>query len=328
MGIVGGVGRPIVAAILIGGLYCRPVRAENETPTKLDCIAADTDGQSLRLDNKLRAARKRFDVCASASCPKIVREDCVQRIDEVEKAQPTVIFSATNGKGRPVRAVRVFMDDTLLAERLDGQPLPIDPGEHLFTFTALGRIDAKLSFTIREGEKERHAVVLRTASGEPASVAPPTTQQGTPVTAPSAPLGILSSSTPEASVERTRRPAPATFGDANATTRDIALALGGAGILGLGVGSIFGIITVSNWNAAQHDCGRACSANSAGQREERSAAADGTTSTVAFVAGGAALAAGALLWFVTPESPASPTGLRIVPTVIPHRGDISLETKF
>ncbi len=326
-------GRPFVATLLLGGLYGNPVRAEGKTPSKIDCIAADTDGQSLRLQNKLRAALKRFAICGSASCPKIVRDDCLQRIDEVEIAQPTVIFTATNGNGRPLRAVKAFVDDALLAERLDGQPLAIDPGEHVFTFKALGRMDAEMSFVIHEGEKQRHVVVLRSASGEAAGADPATTKQASPVaetsSGPSSPPNLAASSTPATMIPATVHPEarPATA-DPNSTTRDIAVGVGAGGIVGLVVGSIFGVFTLSNWNAAQRDCGSACPANSAGQREERSAATDGTVSSVAFVAGGAAVAAGVLLWFFTPESPSSQMGVRIVPRVSARRGDISLESRF
>ena len=155
----GKLSRTFAGTLVLGSLCGYPAFADSKPPNKVDCVAADTDGQSLRLEGKLRAARKRFAVCASASCPKLVRDDCIERVGEVEKAQPIVIFSATNGNGRPVVEVEVFIDETPLAERLDGQPLAIDPGEHVFRFKALGRTGAEMRFSIREGERERHGVV-------------------------------------------------------------------------------------------------------------------------------------------------------------------------
>src|SRR5580704_14253945 len=75
-------------------------QAPDKMPDKMSCIAADTDGQSLRLAGKLLQARKRLAVCSAASCPTIVRDDCVERIADLEAAQPTVVFTATNGEGR------------------------------------------------------------------------------------------------------------------------------------------------------------------------------------------------------------------------------------
>ena len=317
-----------MVTLLLGGLYGSPAMAEGKPPSKIDCIAADTDGQSLRLENKLGAARTRFTVCASARCPKIVRDDCLQRIDEVDRAQPTVIFSATNGNGRPVVMVQVFMDGALVGERLDGQPLPVDPGEHVFTFKAVGRTDAEMKLSIHEGERARHGVVLRTASAIPVVTeqAPAVAEVSTAVSASPEPAASV---TPDTNIAQSARPgmSPASV-ELGSTTHNIALGLGGTGIVALGIGSVFGAITMSNWTSAQRDCGPACPANSKGQREERSASTDGTISTVAFVAGGAALAAGVVLWLVTPEPSSPQTGMRIVPWVSAGRGEIDLESRF
>src|ERR1019366_3427663 len=131
-------------------------------PDKLACIAADTDGQALRMNGALRAARRRFTACSVDSCPKMVRDDCLERIRELTKTQPWVIFDATNGHGRPLHVVQVFLDGRLLTERLDGRPIGVDPGEHTFTFRTLGRFTEKLKLTLREGAWEKRAVVLKT----------------------------------------------------------------------------------------------------------------------------------------------------------------------
>ncbi len=320
------------ATLLLECIYGAPILADGEAPNKIACIAADTDGQSLRLEGKLLAARKRFGVCASTSCPKIVREDCLERIDEVQKAQPTLLFSATNGNGRSVTEVRVLMDGVPLAERLDGRPLAVDPGEHLFTFTAVGRTNAEMRLSIDEGEKDRHGIVLRTAGADPlaASVAP---VHPDGVVTGSSSFSAQTRSNPASSPlarndARGSRPAmsPAPFGmDSN---RIAALTVGGAGILGVGVGSIFGLLTLSKWNAAQRDCGPACPANSLGQTEASTASTDGTISNLAFILGGAALATGAALWFLAPEPSSSQTEIRVVPTVGPRHGEIALERRF
>ncbi len=128
------------AAFVAAASWGTMASADGAKPDKLECIAADTDGQSLRMAGKLLGARKRLAVCASAVCPSIVRDDCVQRITEIEAAQPTVVFTATNGYGRSLVAVRVTVDGAPLTDRLDGRPLRVDPGEHEFAFEALGRM--------------------------------------------------------------------------------------------------------------------------------------------------------------------------------------------
>src|SRR5450432_3219489 len=165
-----------VSALLARAPFERPAFADGPAPAdasrKLACIAADTDGQALRLKDELRAARSRFKACATDTCPKIVREDCFERIAEVARAQPMIVFDATNGHGRTLRAVTVLVDEQALTEKLDGRPLAVDPGEHTFTFSALGRAGDNLHLTLSEGARERRAVVLRTLSETPEAIKP------------------------------------------------------------------------------------------------------------------------------------------------------------
>jgi hypothetical protein len=83
----------------------------------------------------------------------------------------------------------------------------------------------------------------------------------------------------------------------------VAYLVGGAGIVGLGLGSYFGLQAFSKWSAATSDCGSACAPGSKGQNEHDQAQTDATVSTVAFVAGGVAVAAGVLLFFTAPAPP-------------------------
>jgi hypothetical protein len=78
------------------------------------------------------------------------------------------------------------MDGASLAERLDGRPVPVDPGVHVFRFesTAAPGVTADAQVLVRAGEKNREIVVTlavpaaagATAAPEPApggSTAPP-----------------------------------------------------------------------------------------------------------------------------------------------------------
>jgi hypothetical protein len=67
--------------------------------TKAQCIAADTDAQTLRISGKLRAMREKLSVCADASCPGMVRDDCMQRTDELQRMQPTIVFEVKDSRG-------------------------------------------------------------------------------------------------------------------------------------------------------------------------------------------------------------------------------------
>src|ERR1019366_7525907 len=84
------------------------------------------------------AARGQFLACASASCPALVRDDCAKRLDDVERAQPTIVFDAKDGAGRDVSMVTVTVDGHPLVDRLDGTSPRVDPGGHPLGFTVSG----------------------------------------------------------------------------------------------------------------------------------------------------------------------------------------------
>ena len=86
--------------------------------------------------------------------------------------------------------------------------------------------------------------------------------------------------------------------------RTVAIATGGAGVVGLVLGSVLGLTSNSKYDhALQTECGNnpnACSPQ--GIQDGQSAHGQATASTVAFVAGGALLGAGAVLWFTAPKA--------------------------
>jgi hypothetical protein len=319
----------VAAAELAAGLSSGAARADDSMPSKLECIAADTDGQSLRLGGKMHLARKRFGGCIAPTCPKVVRQDCFQRIDEIDAMQPTVVFRATNGDGRDLVAVHVFVDDVLVSSRLDGRAISVDPGEHRFVFKALGRLSTEMTLVLREGDKERHGVVLRTDSGH-AAVAPPPAPDATPriddviAASSEAPLSVpaLTAARPEPVLPAAESPVP------GSETRTLALAAGGLGAVGVVVGSIFGLMTISKWNSAQRQCGSACPTDSPARQEQADAATDGAGSTVAFLVGAAGLATGAVLWFTAPDPSRSQVGLTLAPRAGPSPGQFLLQGRF
>ena len=107
-------------------------------PTKDECINANESAQALRAAGKLRDAKDELTLCVAQSCPGAVRDDCSERLSEVLKALPTVVFAVRSAAGADVSAVRVKVDGVLLTAKLDGRAIPIDPGQHSFVFEARG----------------------------------------------------------------------------------------------------------------------------------------------------------------------------------------------
>jgi hypothetical protein len=278
--------------------------AASADPTKTECANANTDGQTLRMSERFAAARARLQVCQSASCPALVRSDCTQHFDELERAQPTIVFDVKDASGADVSDVTVTVDGTALVDRLDGGLLKVDPGSHTFKFTVAGRAPATLHLVINEGEKGRHEHVV---------------------------LGATSTPPAEAATKPPRASA-ATESRTNAQ-RVLGLAAGIEGIAAIAAGAVFGGLSLSYANRQQSDCTStsSCSNRSQAVSDHDSALTDGTISTVALVAGGVLLAGGALLYFTAPGSAKTheqQSRLVVAPSVGPGGGGVVMRGGF
>ncbi len=240
--------------------------------TKEQCADADVKAQDLRRDGKLSAAREKLRICAAQSCPPIVRDDCTKRLDDLEKAQPTIIFEAKDGAGNDLSTVKVTVDGLPFTDRLAGAPLPVDPGEHTFTFEVAGQPTLQKKIVVRENEQGRRESVVLGAASAQSPAAPPETPS----------------------------PGPG-------AQKILAVVAGGIGVVGLGVGSAFGLIAMSKKNDAQNACPDLCK-DPSGVSAWSDAKSAGNVSTVAFIVGGVAVAAGAVLWLTAPSSTPGPSG--------------------
>jgi hypothetical protein len=292
--------------------------------TKDRCIDANGKGQEFRREGKLTAAREQLRECATPACPAMVRDDCAKRLDEVEKAQPTIAFEVKDASDADVSAVKVTMDGNPLAERLDGTALPVDIGEHVFTFELVGRPPVTRTLVLTEGEKgrrERIAIGGATPS-TPALMPPPSPA---PVREANAPAGA-------APVFSAIEPLPTRGG--MGTQKVLGLVAGGVGVAGIAVGSVFGLMTLSQKSQQESACGSSASCTSSGHAralsDHSTGMTDSTISTVGFIAGGALLVGGALLFFAAGHSPDAPAAARtlVVPSVGPGGGGMFLTGRF
>jgi hypothetical protein len=292
----------LVASTMLAflGASARPAHAEG--PTLLECLSANESSIHLRGDHKLRQARDQALVCASSACPEEVRDVCQRRITALSTAIPTVVFLAKDAAGHDLTAVRVSMDGEPLADRLDGTGVPIDPGLHAFTFEVAGQPAAAQSFVIGEGERNRHETILVGAAAAPIPSALPSPTSPVP-----SGLSPVTRSTPG------REPRIAGF------------VVGAVGVVGLGIGAVFGGLAASDWSSAKTYCqGKtaACTKSGPGFQDERSAQSMATISTLGFIAGGALAAAGVVFFVTAPRrSPSEAAGsarrVELVPTAGP-----------
>jgi hypothetical protein len=248
-------------------LLARPSMA---APNASECALAAEKSLALRKQHELRAARTELLVCAATSCPDVIREECARRMADVNAAIPTVVFEARDEAGRDMSAVTVTMDGAKLADKLDGTAIPIEPGEHAFTFEAPPLPSVQRSFVVREGEKDRREQIV---------LAAPAT---TTVTTPSVFVNV--------------EPKPPK------TQRTIALGVGAAGLASLIAGFAFGAVAAVDWSHAQTDCGSGCGPSSPAQGERSDALGAATVSNVTLIVGAVFLATSVVLWLTAPRA--------------------------
>jgi len=142
------------AAVLASALVSITARA-GEPDEKTQCISASDQGQQLRDDGKFKLAREAFTRCSRDTCPGIVRQECAQWQVDLDAKSPTVVVDAMDDKGNDLVDVKVTVDDEELVTKLDGLPLAVDGGEHVFRYEAAGFASIEEHVVVRAGEKNR-----------------------------------------------------------------------------------------------------------------------------------------------------------------------------
>jgi hypothetical protein len=234
--------------------------------TKDQCVDANGKAQDARRDGRFSEARALLQSCANASCPKMVATDCAARLDDLEHAQPSVLFDARDSAGNDLSAVKVTVDGRPLTDKLTGLALAVDPGHHTFTFEAEGLPVVTQELVVSEREQGRQVTVVL---GKPAAEIAPTPDQP-------APHGI--------------------------SRRTIGLVVGGVGVGAVITGAVFGLLASSATSDYEKHCGSDIHAapnvcDSTGVSGHDDASTKAALSTGFFIGGGVLAAAGAVLWF-------------------------------
>jgi hypothetical protein len=229
--------------------------------TAQQCIAHNEKSIQLRADHKLQEARDELLKCVMPSCPAEIRGDCEKRLATVNAEVPTVVVSAKDPSGADLIDVRVTVDGTRSVDKLDGTPITLDPGAHVFRFeTPKARTEARV--LVREGEKDRP---IRVTIGEQVTTPAMTTRK-------------------------------------NPAFRVAGASIAGLGLAGVILGAVFGGLASSAWSSSESECKSPtdCANRTKALADHDDAVTFATISTIGFIAGGVALAAGATVFFLAP----------------------------
>jgi hypothetical protein len=184
------------------------------------------------------------------------------------------------------RGVVVKRDDVVLAEPSLGVSLPLDPGEHVITVELPGR--PAIERRVRVAPWEKKEVVLDDQAPAPVVEPPPV-----PVVVPPPPAAA---SKPSPATLPPAVPPPPEPREGPGPQRIAAYIIGSIGVVGLGVGAVFGGLTIAKRGSAACGVGDvkdACTHE--GKLAIDSASTLGNVSTAGFVAGGVLAAAGVIL---------------------------------
>ncbi len=191
-----------------------------------------------------------------------------------------------------------------------GLAIPTDPGEHVIEVVAPHKKRWTGKVTVAPDAAQAHLAL------------PPFEDEPEPVIAPLAP--VTAPVTPAPVTEASRPIEPGSDGGAQ---RVIGLVVAGVGVVGVGIGTVFGLKAMSDNNDAKSLCPQSTCASAAGVQANDDAKSAATLSTVAMIAGVAAIGGGAVLYFTAPKR-ASQTGLHVSPQIGPGIAGIRIGGAF
>jgi hypothetical protein len=241
---------------------------------------------------------------ASSAAQALGRRDWEKLASQRATALEPKLARLTIKVDKPADKLEVSRDGATISHASWGVPIPVDVGAHVVEASAPGFKSFKTSATVSK-DGENVEVSVPKLEAEPVAAPPP----------------------PPPSKITTTTPAPP---DADKGTGDgqrtVGFIVGGIGVAGLAVGAITGLMAMGKSSDAKVACPNdgGCASRDAVDSSD-SAKTLGLVSTIGFAAGGAALAAGAVLIFTAPS--AKKTGsapLRVVPSAGVHTAGLTV----
>lgn len=210
-----------------------------------------------------------------------------------------------------------------------GTAIPVDLGEHTVVAEAKGKEPWRAVVRIERLE-QREEVIVPTLKDAPP---PPALPEPSPADAVTPPKPAGAGVAPGTEVAGESPPSPRSEGSSRRTA---AMVVGGVGLAGLAVGSVFGGLALSQWDTARkaaEDGGctgpgfKGCNADA--KSEQESASTFATVSNIGFIACGAAVAGAAILWLTAPQPGSDAEArLRVAPLIGAREAGISMEWRF
>jgi len=285
--------------LILGVAIASPAFADG--PSKEVCIESHGKGQDAREQGKLSLARKLFLTCAQSSCPSLVQGDCARFADDLARTQPSIGFVARDGSGGDLPDTTVYVDEMLVATRIDGTLHELDPGKHSVKFVHAGK-EQVVTVVVGAGEKGR-TISATFGSAAPAQPTLTGTQAGP--TKPAEPT------------ERTTHPKGAKI---------LMIAGGAVAVGGIALG-VYGITKVPDGcSIGSHECSAP-----PGDPVFDDASSAMKLVNIGFIAGAAGVAAtvGGLVWYFQGSKTIKEGNEQVVtPWLVPGGGGLALSGRL
>ena len=234
--------------------------------------------------------------------------------DRIAKLEPQLAYLTIEvaESTRTLPGLKVRRDGTDAGLGIIGQPVPQDPGP--------------VKVDVSAPEHEPFSVTIRVQPGAHQTVLIPslaTTDSGVPAAAAAPALTEQPQAQPPPPSQATQPPPapPPEPSHPGTTQRIVGVAVGGAGLVGIGLGTYFGLHAINKDKKADEKCSETICQEPADFDNADAAKKAATASTVSFIAGGALVAGGVLLYFLAPSKSSS---VSLAPVVAPGYAGLSV----
>ncbi len=247
-----------------------------------ECL--ETVGRTASAWSTFREAASAAKAAGQGDRERIARDRAAQLDAKLFKLTLTAPAAATTP------GLQVTRNDISVKLEVLGAAIPVDPGIYRLAASAPGKKTWTGTVDIPAGPGGRTVEI-------------PALED-----APAPPPGPTATAAPTATVAPTAEPPPGW-----STGRTAGLVLGIAGLAGVGAGAAFGGVAASQFADAKALCPDVKCGDQGGVDKSKSAGAMADVSTGVFVAGGALLAAGVVLFLVSPSSAPAASGRASAP---------------
>lgn len=234
--------------------------------------------------------------------------------DRIAKLEPQLAYLTIEvaESTRTLAGLKVRRDGADAGLGIIGQAVPQDPGPVKVDVSAPDHESFSVTIRVQPGAHQT-VLIPSLAAAEPG-----------PATAAVAPaVSAQPQAQPQAQPPANQPPPapPPEPSHPGSTQRIIGIAVGGVGLVGIGLGTYFGLHAIDKDKKADEKCSETVCQEPADFDNADAAKKSATASTISFVAGGALVAGGVLLYFLAPSKSSS---VSLAPVVAPGYAGLSV----